>query len=302
MYNLFRLATIVVPRLPHRLLRVLALLGGTLAWLVARNARKQATANMLHVLGTQVLTTRAGRKQLRRTVRGMFQNSVWNYLEAFSLPHIHAETIVDSLEVAGIEHLDAALALGKGVILVSAHIGPFDYLAQWLAIKGYSVTIPVEHLKDARMLDLMLKLRRSHGINFIPLGGSAPMRTILSALKKNSIVLITGDRAVQGESVEKPFFGSPARLPLGPVTLAQRTGAALVSGFGWQKTAVPRSIASKPFGGQIVPISLALPQDQRTNIDILMNCIIETLEHFISAHPEQWLVFSPIWKDTPPKS
>ena len=59
------------------------------------------------------------------------------------------------------------------------------------------------------------------------------MRTIIKALRNNQIVLITADRAVEGESVEKLFFGEPARLPIGPVALSQRTGAALVGACGW---------------------------------------------------------------------
>jgi lauroyl/myristoyl acyltransferase len=295
MYKLFRIVVIVSRRLPRWTIEPIGSLGGILFWLVARGARKQATENMVHVLGEETVQTRQGRRRLRRTVQGMFQNSVRNYLQAFALPTTTAKTIMDTMQVAGEEYLKAALARGKGVILFSAHFGPFDYLSQWIAIKGYDLTIPVENLKDQRMLDLMLTLRRSHGVHFLPLGGSAPMRAILQALRNNKIVLITADRAVQGERVEMPFFGNPAALPSGPASLATRTGATVVGAFGWRTY---RANGKRPIEGSFTPLSLALPEEQRTDMASVMRSIVDRMEQHIGAHPEQWVVFSPIWENT----
>ncbi len=79
MYNMFRLGSVIIPRLPRWFILALSMIIGAVAWLVAGKARKQATINMMHILGPQIQSTRAGRRKLRRTVRGMFQNSVRNY-------------------------------------------------------------------------------------------------------------------------------------------------------------------------------------------------------------------------------
>lgn len=299
MYTLLWLAASIVPRLPRWSIPLLSSAIGSIVWLVARSARKQATINMAHVLNGMGYERRGGGnprgrpRVLRKIVRGMFRNNVRNYLEAFTLPYIRTETIVKSVQPEGIEHLEAALARGKGVLLFSAHFGPFDYLSQWIVAKGYQLAIPVEHLKDQRILDLMLRLRRSHGVQYVPLTGNSTMRKMLSALRSNQIVLITADRVVQGESVEVPFFGAAARLPLGPVQLAQRTGATLVGAFGWRTSPT----GELPMEGKFVPLSLRFPEEQRTNIDTLMGGIVETLEQIIGAHPDQWVVFSPVWTD-----
>jgi len=243
---------------------------------------------MTHVLGKDVVGSNSGRRRLRRTVIRMFQNNVRNYLDLFTLPYISSEKILNVMDIEGIEHLEQALALGKGVILFSAHFGPFNYLAQWISIKGYQLIIPVEHLKDERTLDLTLKLRNSQGVQFLPLGGSAPMRTIIKALRNNQIVLITADRAVEGESVEKLFFGEPARLPIGPVALSQRTGAALVGACGWYTSRTR-------IEGKFVPLTLELSEVEQKNTDTVMCALIDRLEQYIKPHPEQWVVFSPIW-------
>ncbi|MDQ2717025.1 MAG: hypothetical protein M3Z08_19145 [Chloroflexota bacterium] len=290
MYRLFWLATVLVPRLPRGLVRPLSRVIGWVAWLVVRKARKQATINMVHVLGKDVLETRGGRKRLRQSVRKMFQYSARNYLESFYLPTIPAETVTQSMKIAGEEHLKAALAKGKGVLLFSAHVGPFEYLSQWLAINGYQLTIPVEPLKDQRMLDLMLNVRRSHGVEYVPLTGVSTVRAIMQSLRANKVILLTSDRAIIGQSVDLPFFGAPARLPAGLAALAQRTGAALVGAFGWRTHGTQ-------IEGEFVPLSLALPEEQQADTDILMRGIIEMTERFIGAHPEQWVVFAPVWID-----
>lgn len=297
MYYLFRLAEIVIPRLPRRLVRVLGNGVALIAWLVAGKARRQATENIRHVLGGQdeqarrSLQTWAGRRRLQKIVRGMFKQNVSNYLDLFLLPTIKPETILQNMDLHGLEHVKAALALGKGVIIFSGHYGPFDYLVQWLAIQGQEVVIPVEQLADTRILDLVLRLRRSRGIQYVPLGGSKAMRAMLQALRHNQIVLITADRAVQGEFVEVPFFGAPARLPLGIAELTQRTGAPVVGGFGW-----PRQHGQGPkFVAELVPLSLALPEEQRKQTDHLMSGIVAIMERYIGARPQHWVVFAPIW-------
>jgi len=289
MYWFFLCAAYIVPRLPRRFLQALPAILGPLIWLLARQAREQATINARQVLGTEMLCTAVGRRRLRRVVRGMFRNSISNYLEAFLSPTFTHQELLHRVYAEHEEYLEEALALGKGVILFSAHFGPFEYIAHWLTARGRQVIIPVENLKDGRLLRLMLKLRSSKSVQVLPLGGSAPMRAILQALRQNQIVLIAADRAIIGESVVKPFFGAPARLPLGPVNLSVRTGAPLVGALGWR---CPHGRIS----GEYIRLTLALPEEERTRPDALQDALIHALERVIRAHPEEWVVFSPVWE------
>ena len=292
MYYLFRIATIVVPWLPNWLIWAIGHAAGLIAWLVATKAREQATENMLHVLGPQILNSSAGRRKLRRTVQAMFRYNVVNYLTLFSVPTRTSEQLLRDISITGLEHLEAALARGKGVIICSAHVGPFNYIVQWMALSGYDLTIPVEHLKDQRMLNLITDLRSSHGTAILPLGGSAPMRTILQKLRANKIILLTADRAIEGQSKEMPFFGAMTPMPVGVPHLAQRTGATVVGAFGWYAP-------DGTIHGNFLPLSLALSEEQRTNVDDLQQAIVTMLEQGISKHPEQWLVFEPLWTERP---
>jgi KDO2-lipid IV(A) lauroyltransferase len=289
MYYLFRLASGIIRYLPDWLIRLLADVIGPLAWLFAVRARRQATNNALHVLGADVQHTPAGRRRLRRVVRGMFRSSVLNYLEAFTLPRIDPQAVINRIDTEGLAFLDEALALGKGVILISAHFGPFEYMAQWFAAKGYPLVIPVEKLQDERMLRLMVQLRGSHGVQFLPLEGTNAVRSLFLALRKNQLILIPADRAVQGESIVRDFFGAPARLPIGPVSLSMRTGAPLVGAFGWRTSRTRIT-------GRAIPLSLTLPEEERRQEEALTHILIKTLEEVIGQHPDQWVVFSPVWE------
>lgn len=291
MYYLFRFATRIVPWLPRRLIYALGNVLGLIAWLVARKARRQATKNIVRVLGAQVRETSTGRRRLRRTVQGMFVHTTRNYLELFTLQSLSSEEILRTIRIEGWEHLDAALAQGKGVIIFVAHQGPFDYIIQYMGIKGYDLTIPVERLKDQRMLNLMLALRKSHGVHYLPLTGSTSMRTIMQKLRDNKIVLIAADRAIEGQSVVADFFGAPAKLPIGPIKLAQRTGAVMLVGVHCYRT--PQGLAT----GQWMPLSLELTDQQRTDTDGMMRALLEKFEDSIRKHPEQWVAFTPIWLD-----
>ncbi len=295
MYTLFLLAIKIIPWLPARLINDIARIAGLVAWFVATKAREQATQNMLHVLGFQVLDTPQGRRKLRRIVQAMFCNNVLNYLTMFSLAGRKPERIMRELHIEGREHFDAAFARGKGVILSSAHIGPFNYLFQWVALSGYDLTIPVEPLQDPRMLALITGLRSTHGTTILPLQGSASMRTVFQKLRTNKAILLTADRAIEGQSSEMTFFGDIARLPVGVAQLAKRTGATVVGACGW------RTPAGEIYG-RFFPISLALSEEQNIDPDQIQQAIVTLLEQNITEHPDQWMVFEPIWAGRPSRA
>ncbi len=293
MYYFFCWAAWIVPRLPRWFLRLLPDIIGPLAWLLAAPARRSATLNVSYILGTEVQPTAAGRRKLRRVVRAIFRNSVSNYLDALLLPTQDHQGFLKYITIEGLEHLEEALALGKGVLLFSAHLGPFERMNQWFAASGYQVIMPVEKLRDERLLRLMVDLRNNSGLKYLPLGGSAPMRTIIQALRKNQIVLLAADRAIAGESVVRDFFGTPARLPIGPVNLSLRTGAPLVGAFGWYSS-------QGHVTASFTRLTLALSEEERQQPDVIEAMLIKQMEQAIGAHPEQWVVFSPVWESNPP--
>lgn len=284
-------------RLPRPLRNALSAVAGTVAWAVAAQPRRNVTENVRQVLGKSSRLPVASRWSEQFVVRRIFCRCVSNYLELFALPRLTKSEILGRIDVLGREHFEGAVDLGRGVIIASAHLGPFEYLPSWFPERGFEMTIPVEKIGNKEMLGLMLQARLSNGVTFVPLTGLAAVRTMVRTLRKGQIVLITSDRAVEGQSVNVNFFGAPAQLPVGPIDLSIMTGAPLVGGFGWSNGG--RDVI------EFVPISLALPFEQRTNRDALKTAIVRELEKMIGTHIDEWVVFDRIWQqlapDTRPK-
>jgi lauroyl/myristoyl acyltransferase len=290
-YRLICLLVVLLPKLP----RWLALWGaaglGLLGWLTARTARAAVRDNLAHVPG---LAAQPGR--LRRAVRGVFIHMALNYADLLRLPNTEPCQIQDTMTVWGLEHVNEALAAGKGLVMVTPHLGNFDYAIQWIIGHGYRVTIPVERIAPKELFELFLALRTSMGVVYVPADTTEGLRTMLRALARNEIVLIAADRLIYGRGVTVDLFGTPTMLPAGPALLARRSGAALLGVGCWRET------WRQTFGiFSLLPDALpSLEQDAATapqvpGAVVTTQRIARFLEQLISAHPEQWVVLSRIW-------
>jgi lauroyl/myristoyl acyltransferase len=233
--------------------------------------------------------------------------------------------------VEGTERLAAAVAQGRGVLVLAAHYGDFDRAITLVASLGVPVWLPVERLEPPALFALCRALRSHHGVRAVPADSSEALRALFAALRRGEIVLLTADRDVLGTGVAVPFFGAPARLPVGPLVLARRSSAVVLGAFSW-RTRGQRS------AGHFVPIDLRAPVDQlddvrhpaadaamgarlpenvamasdtdtsgtigrpreRRTMALALLPIARLLETQIAAHPEQWVAaFTPIWEDAP---
>src|SRR5919199_799979 len=133
------------------------------------------------------------------------------------------------VDVRGWEHLAAARAGGRGVLLVTAHLGSVALVGQMVALGGCPANVVVEAL-EPRLLALLGSLRAQHGITPLP-AGPGLLRAIVAALGRNEVVGLLSDRDVLGNGVEVTFFGAPTRLPGGAAGLGLRTGAVVLPAF-----------------------------------------------------------------------
>ena len=108
------------------------------------------------------------------------------------------------------ENLDNALALGKGVIIVGAHLGNFSVVARTGAARGYKISIVAEDIKPPKLYDYVNKLRGHFGLEIIKLH-SAQVRTIYHLLRNNEVLALAVDRDVTGDGI--PTMCSSTRLP-----------------------------------------------------------------------------------------
>lgn len=179
--------------------------------------------------------------------------------------------------------LDEARALGRGTLLVSAHLGNWELGGAAVAALGYTINATVLPHKDPRLDEFFAERRRRRGIQQLRLGRA--VRDIRAALARNEMVALLADRDYTGHNDMAVFFGAEAPMPRGPSWLAAHTGAAIVPGF------LLRSDDGRyllRFGRTFVP-ERGLPPA------MIQRHICAMLEEDIGRNPCQWYMFQEIW-------
>lgn len=288
-YYAFRLAGAAAPHIPLRLGYRIGAQLGTLAYLLS-GSRAVVEDNIAHVLREPPSSPR-----VRRAVRQIFLNQGKNYFDLLRVAALDSEAIKGAVrELHGMEHLERALAHGRGVVLASAHFGNIDVAGQIIAVMGYTLTAIAEHLRPERLFQYVRAQRESHGLHFIPIDGS--LRPVFRALQRNEIVATALDRNTTDEGRVVEFFGEPARLPDGYLRLALRTGAALVVGFS-------RRLADDTYAVTVEPeVELQRSGNLEQDIQVNMRRVLSIWETYLERYPEQWVLFQPVWLSRLPAS
>jgi KDO2-lipid IV(A) lauroyltransferase len=234
-----------------------------------------------------VILPRATRRERLAIVRGMMRSYNRMMFEFFRLPHLTREELLHAVEVVGREHLEQAVARGRGVVVTSTHVGNWELAAVVLAHWGYRMHA-VAGIQLSRWLTPAVRETKAE----LALDTVAPedgFRSLLRALEHNDVValMVDGDIFAHGTRVE--FFGRELELPAGPGVLAQRTGALVICGY-CERTAKGRfRIVMEP------------PLDPATFTDTtaLIREIARISEGHIRGHLGQWCIFRPLWHGLP---
>ena len=289
-YLLFRIGVLLMPWLPLRLLYWLAERGGDLGYVFAGAARRNLQGNLRHVL-----CAAAGQEHLEAVCRQVFRNSAKNTVDMLRLPSITGGQVESLVTVHGWEHLEAARARGKGVVLTSAHFGEMDVAVQIVAVRGLRPVILHERLRPQQLFDYVAGMRSRMGIQIVPLGDASVLKLAFRTLRQNGLLGVMADRDVTKSGRVVRFFGADARLPDGHVTLALHTGAAILMGFSLRRPDDSFEIFVEP------PIILESTGDREADVDRGVARVISVLERYIGANPEQWVYFQPVWLDSAEK-
>jgi KDO2-lipid IV(A) lauroyltransferase len=125
---------------------------------------------------------------------------------------------------------DETLARGAGVVFVSAHLGPFEWLAAAIAELGLCPAVVVRESYDPALDPIVDRHRTLRGIEVIHRGRPGAAFRIVRALRSGRPVGFLPD--LGGRVAAKPvrFLGHESELPLGPELIAVRTGAPILVG------------------------------------------------------------------------
>jgi KDO2-lipid IV(A) lauroyltransferase len=178
---------------------------------------------------------------------------------------------------------------GSPIILVSAHLGPFDVAAATLAstrrLRLVSVAAPMRPWWIDRS---MRWLRGVSGIELVPPTAAGLLR-VRRALQTGTPVVFLVDRDPAGNGQLVSFFGARTTLPDGPLRLARRLNCPIVPVFCYRAEHGYRVRSGEP-------LRVARTANRQQDITVALEALARQLECAIREAPDQWLVFSPVWR------
>ncbi len=310
-YWTFRTLAAITPLAPLWLARRIAVAGGMLAWALAIPQRRRAERNLAHIPALA-----ANPARLRWATRSLFRTLALNYLDFFRGRHVTYEELAQGWDIKDWDLFVRAMRGGRGVIVLGAHMGPFEYSAWKLGELGYPLLTPAERMHPERFNTLVTQLRNHHEARLLPGDDRETLRELLSSLRRGQMAMFAIDRWVMGPSDAWPLFGALARLPTAPFALAARSEAPVFLLIPWRVGFNRIEAVVEPITPERMPpddsTSAAGQQGQATSqasqrgrareaaIAEMRQRVYALLERYISAHPDQWVsALSPVWEFPP---
>jgi Kdo2-lipid IVA lauroyltransferase/acyltransferase len=274
----FKLGRFAARTVPHRWLFAFSDALASAGFLLSRGFRLKSISTISVAMADRMDGALAS-VTARRSLRSFFRACV----EMTIAMELSESQLRSAMPIAGLKYLDAALAKGNGVIVLSAHLGNFFLVGTRLAIEGYPVHVLVSPPRDPQFAQLMDDVRLrvwQRTIRARPRG--AALNALNTVLRRNEIAMVVADEYKNDRGIPVPLFGGNVNARRGPATLALRTGAAIV----------PALLVRRPDDGLELMIEpeLELARSGKSKDEVRESTlrITQWLERAVRAYPDQW--------------
>lgn len=282
-FLLFKLLMFSTCVLPVRFGYWIALRVADLGYFIGdRRGRKAVLRNLRQILPA------VGEQRLIHEARWIFRNWGKYLCEFFRFREFDEQYFLKHCSLNRPDILAAAMARGKGVIILSAHFGNWEMGAAYFSVHcGYPTNALVVRQSSKLLEAMFIKERAANKVKLIYIDEDP--RKIFRALKNNEIVCILGDRDPTNNGIEVNFFGRPCRFPQGPARLAIATGAAIIPGVVARRTNDNFLLRIQP----VIEPPENLSKDEQ--VKIITQKFADYLETEVRENPEQYPAFYDIW-------
>lgn len=276
------MGTLVQFMLPRWVVKPIASFAGLLAWRFNHRQRRRLEQNLRHILGASTPET-----TIRASCRRTFQNLVMNYLDLLRGPVLRRR--LTTLCEFDPTVLDSVMSQGRGLMLVTGHIGNWDFAGAFLAALGYPISAVVEPIPGG-WTKTFNRYRSVTSLETIPI---PDRRAIARALQNRRLLALVSDRDLTGRGLLLPAFDATRSYPKGPAAYALRFGTPIVIGYllFQDKPGHPPYYACIEPPLQFVPTG-----NNEADVERLTAVLAERLNRVIARYPEQWLVFNAGWQ------
>jgi lauroyl/myristoyl acyltransferase len=285
---IWRAGLAVGRHVPAPVFAFFARLLASIYWRLAAHRREIVIQNLLPVLnGDRLQATRIGRELI--TEFFLKVTDLWRYESGVPFESWLGEW-------NGWEHFTAAHARGKGVLLVTPHLGNWEFGGAFLVEHGYPLLVLTQPEPDQRLTELRQRSRALRGVETLVVGEDAfAFIEIIKRLQAGATVALLLDRPPAPTAVNVELFGHPFPASIAAAELARASGCAIV----------PVYIVRRPKGhlAHILPEitydrAAIGSRDARLR---LTQEILRAFEPVIRQHLAHWFHFIPIWPGEKPK-
>jgi KDO2-lipid IV(A) lauroyltransferase len=232
-------------------------------------------------------------QERKQTLRSVYRHLGWQLVEFCRMARYTSRNTQGWIRTEGLEHFLAARDRGKGVLVLTGHLGAWELSSFYHSLMGYPIGMVIRRL-DNRLLDQFVNsIRCIHGNRVLHKDDFA--RGLMTAMRKGEAVGILMDtNMTPPQGVFARFFGIEACTASGLAHVALKTGAAVVPGFLVWEPDENRYVLH--FGPEVQFVSTG--QIKEDVLAATQQCN-DVLESWIRRYPGQWLWIHRRWKTRP---
>ena len=190
--------------------------------------------------------------------------------------------------------LTNAVNAGKGVILLGMHMGNWELITAYAKRTGLFMTAATANFPDQRINQLMINQRKLENMEIMPRGTGMSSRKLFRCLKKKNILILIIDQDTNVPSIWVPFFGIPAKTPVGAAVFALKTGANVVS-----YNVIREKDGTFRLKFETLGIFDRNHSSMEQDLYSVSRQINDHLERRICENPQQWAWFHRRWRHRP---
>ncbi len=216
-----------------------------------------------------------------------------NFAEFFTLPHLDQKWAAQHAVYEGHQNILAAEAQGKGVFLLSLHLGHGDMAASLISMKGHKLYLISKFFKTQWFNDLWFKIRGAHGTKFIEPHGVETAFQILRALKEKALVVFVLDQFMgKPFGVETSFFGHKTGTAYGLALFFLKTRSPVVPVYSFEGDDGKVHLVFEP----AMELSSYLEGEKDEVMQRLTQVFTNKIEECVRQHPQHWMWVHRRWK------
>ncbi|MCX7780726.1 MAG: lysophospholipid acyltransferase family protein [Negativicutes bacterium] len=280
-YFVLKTVSRIICLFPYSIILGMGKVLGHIYYHAAAKQRRRALAQIQESLGLSGAAA-------ERIIRSLFVKLGRTFLEVMYTPALNKENIERYIEIENAQYLTDAVAQGRGVVFLTAHIGNWEWLGARLAMAGYPMASVIKRQPNDQHTRILNEYRRMTGIEIFA-RGTTEIVGAAKALKNGKVLGFLADQDGGHDGIFVEFLGKMASTPQGPAVFARKFKCPII----------PTFIVRRPEGGHKIIVHPPVEWQEYDTEDRTIYELTKTLtlltENFIRQYPDEWLWFQKRW-------